>query len=709
MPEPSTAASAIPQEQGKWQAPFNVPNVVIHAHVLPNGKVLFWGRRDHPTDSLDAHVCTPHIWDPENPTAPPETTPKPLLHGNQTTINLFCSGHTFLSDGRLLVVGGHIEDSEGLNAGALYDWRTNTWTALPPMNNGRWYPTAVTLRDGAALVLSGSYAGSNNTIQTNEVQQVWNGTVWHELVNFHGIPLYPRVHLAPDGTVFMAGPLAQTYRLDPHGAGTWFPLTGPGGQRAAGQRDYAPSVMYEPGKVLYIGGGNDPGTNEPTAEAEIIDLTAATPAWKPTKPMHFRRRQHNATLLPDGTVLVTGGTRGGGGPNKGFNDLRDGEPVHEAELWDPATGQWTVLAEEATDRCYHSIAVLLPDATVLSAGGGEYRPDSTDTPNPQKDSHRDAQIFHPPYLFRGERPKLTVAPAQTGYGAKFAVQTPDASKIKQVSWVRLSSITHSFNTGQRINFLQFREQANGLAVTAPTTPDVCPPGYYMLFLLTADKVPSLGKIIQISGTTPQPQRAVASPEHSLLATQLRMSTADLDREIRQETHGTHAVLGLTSTCPYGLAACWGGAYEALKTLSGVRSVRPVANAQDSTADVYMALHAVPDVDAWWREISHIAKGSYDLRGVEISIAGNIVADGRGVALAGPEIEGMLPLRPLGTTPKVQYDRANKRAQVSTPDEMAAYDQLVLGPGARPASTVRVTGILGAEEGRQVLHVRQFTQ
>ena len=57
--------------------------------------------------------------------------------------------------------------------------------------------------------------------------------------------------------------------------------------------------------------------------------------------MKFPRRQHNATVLPDGTVLVTGGTRGGGGPNNGFNDLRPGQPVHVAELWNPATGEWT--------------------------------------------------------------------------------------------------------------------------------------------------------------------------------------------------------------------------------------------------------------------------------------------------------------------------------------------------------------------------------
>ncbi len=117
--------------------------------------------------------------------------------------------------------------------------------------------------------------------------------------------------------------------------------------------------------------------------------------------MHFARRQHNATLLPDGTVLVMGGTQGNGGESNGFNDLTPGQPIRSAELWDPKTGHWTLMARASVDRCYHSVAVLLPDATVLSAGGGEYRPNNNlDRENNPNDSHKNAQIFSPPYLFR---------------------------------------------------------------------------------------------------------------------------------------------------------------------------------------------------------------------------------------------------------------------------------------------------------------------
>lgn len=134
--------------------------------------------------------------------------------------------------------------------------------------------------------------------------------------------------------------------------------------------------MYDSCKVLFIGGGSDPVTHLPTNLAENIDLNDANPQWKPTSPMHFARRQHNATILPDGTVLVTGGTRGlpGNPPWLSFDNVRPGAPVHAAELWDPVTGKWTVMAAEDVDRCYHSTALLLPDGRVWSAGGGEYAP-----------------------------------------------------------------------------------------------------------------------------------------------------------------------------------------------------------------------------------------------------------------------------------------------------------------------------------------------
>ena len=346
---PFTFTIETPDKRGQWGDPFMLRNVGIHAHVLPNGLVLMWGRRDSPQQSLDtdpasplgpglppAHpaTCTPFLWNPANGDMTP--TPQPTLADGKTNANLFCSGHAFLPDGRLLVAGGHLADGEGLDQTTVYDPVSNTWTPSLVMIHGRWYPTMASLPDGSVLVLSGSFRGpAGNTVQ-NTVPEVWNGGALSEIMDSPAgaFDLYPRLHVASNGLVIMTGSLQQTWSLDISGGGHWNKVPT---QRDNAQRDYAPSVLYDVDKVVYIGGGNPP-----TANAELLDLSQAQPQWMPTLPMSFPRRQHNATILPDGTVLVTGGTRSGGaGAPQNFNNLDPGQPVHVAELWDPKSGNWT--------------------------------------------------------------------------------------------------------------------------------------------------------------------------------------------------------------------------------------------------------------------------------------------------------------------------------------------------------------------------------
>jgi galactose oxidase len=716
VPTQGTVGETDPVRVGEWSAPFDLPNVPIHSHLLPDGKVLFWGRRDRPDLTLDEHFCTPQIWDPGTGKAVAAAPPK-SKDGNG--VNLFCSGHSFLPDGRLFVAGGHFKDSEGIDQASTYDFRTNTWTALDKMNNGRWYPSALTMADGTILVLSGSFAkptGSNP--QNNNIPQVWDGAVWRTLASFPGdgsqpvaaLELFPCTHVAPDGRAFMSGPLPRSWFLNTTGSGTWTPLEGNGGVRDNARRDYAPSVMYDVGKIVYIGGGNNPnapaGKQPPTSAVETIDLTHPAPAWRLTGSMHFPRRQHNATLLPDGTVLVTGGTSG-----FGFNDLDPNFPVHQAELWDPKTCEWTVLASEAVDRCYHSTAVLLPDATVLSGGGGEYRPDNIHD-NPPGDTHRNAQIFRPPYLFRGPRPQLAQAPANVGYQETFAVDTPAPADIAKVSFIRLASTTHTNNMNQRINFLEFAVENGKLMITSPARPQLCPPGHYMLFLLDKEGRPSEAKIVRIASASAAVEalaRAAAQPVTAALAPEAFMSIAELDAKVIASASGTHAVIGLTSKCPYGLGACWGGAFDALVKIDGVSAVRPIANAEDSTADVYLHGDTLPDVDRWAEQIASVANGSYDFRGVEVSVKASVRGQNGGLGLTGTLIDKPVVLAPLDQVAKVQFDRPTGRAKVATVDELAAYQRLLAryqDAGTADLSA-RVTGPLRQAAAGWTLHVRDF--
>jgi galactose oxidase len=243
-------------------------------------------------------------------------------------------------------------------------------------------------------------------------------------------------------------------------------------------------------------------------------------------------------------------------------------------------------------------------------------------------------------------------------------------------------------------------------------PISAPLGHYMLFLLSKEKVPSVAKILRIAGPA-APRRAAArrapAARAAAIPAEAQMSTAELDRAITSGATGTRAVVGLTSRCPYGLGACWGGAYEALQKLDGVQSVRPVANAEDSTADVYLHGDTLPDVDRWAEQIARVANGSYDFRGVEVSVKGSVQQHNGGLHLTGSLLDRPVILAPLEGIEKVQFDRPSGAAKPATPDERAAYQRLIArhreaGAGDMP---VRVTGPLRRRDGGWPLHLRHF--
>lgn len=204
--------------------------------------------------------------------------------------------------------------------------------------------------------------------------------------------------------------------------------------------------------------------------------------------MQNRRRHMNATVLPDGQVLATGGTRGGG-----FVDINEADAVKAAELWNPASGQWSTLASASKMRVYHSVSLLLPDGTVLHGSSG----DAFASPGVLVPPERNHEIFSPPYMFKGARPSITSAPTSVGYGQTFSVATPNAGQVTQVRWIRLGSVTHAFDASARANTLNFTLSAGNVEVTAPSGPTQAPPGHYLLFILNRNGVPSEGKIVRV--------------------------------------------------------------------------------------------------------------------------------------------------------------------------------------------------------------------
>jgi hypothetical protein len=444
----ASAAAVGTASSGSWTAPFPWPVVAVHLSLLPNGRVLSWGRNGKP-----------QVWNPST--------------GSFTTVvspsNLFCAGHSFLPDGRLLVAGGHISDNHGLPDINLFTVSSQTWSRSTPMRRGRWYPSSTMLASGEVVIL----AGRDEAGVAVAEPEVWSpGGVRVLSTASRVLPYYPRAFLAPNGKIFYAGEAGTTRYLNPSGTGSWTTVA----TRLYGYRDYGSAVMYDQGKILYAGGGHTTNT------AEIIDLNAAAPAWKWTGSMAYPRRHLNATALPTGEVLVTSGSRG-----TAFNDVA--QAVHPAELWSPTTGTWTTLASNSINRSYHSTSILLPDGRVLHAGSG----DGAGAPN-----ETNAELFSPPYLFKGTRPTIAAVPSLVGYGTSFSVSTPQAAAITKVSLIRLGSATHGFDMNQRFRWLSFTRGTGALTVSAPTSRQVTPPGHYMLFILNGNGVPSVARIIRFN-------------------------------------------------------------------------------------------------------------------------------------------------------------------------------------------------------------------
>jgi len=448
---------------GAWGAPTPWQGgVAIHAQLLPNGLVMTWGR-------MESQAM---LWDPSTGG----------FRGAGRPADFFCSGHAFLSDGRLLVTGGHSgTDNLGIKTAYLYDYGTNGWTRAPDMQNGRWYPSTTTLANGQLVTMSGGDTAQQRNLIPEVFQPSGATGTWRVLsAASKNLPLYPMPFVAPDGRVFVAGPNQATYYLDAAG-GSW--SNGPSSNY--GSRDYGSAVMYEAGKILLVGGGT------PTATAEVIDLNVGTP-WRTIAPMSVPRRQLNATILADGKVLVTGGSNA-----SGFNTMPTNSSVLAAELWDPATEKWTTLSRMSHNRVYHSTSLLLPDGRVLSLGSGQ--PAATGL----SDDYT-AEVFSPPYLFKidgspADRPNLDDVPLSVTYRQMVTVMTTDPTSITKATWIRLSSVTHSFNQNQRMNKLLIAGRGAGtITVQMPDNGNLAPPGHYMLFLVNSSGVPSVGRIVRIN-------------------------------------------------------------------------------------------------------------------------------------------------------------------------------------------------------------------
>ncbi|MFE7506640.1 LamG-like jellyroll fold domain-containing protein [Promicromonospora sp. NPDC057488] len=521
-------------ENGAWSGVTPWPLVPINAALTSDGKVQSFGSvssgcTDNTPYDFGGNSCVVQggqmeidVWDPTE-----ERTTANVNDGivtNSTYTDLFCSMQVQMPHRRAtMTVGG--DDGLGGNAPndaaiGVTSYTTNQGLRNEaPMNYPRWYPTGTTLPDGSVVVQGGSLKGGPGGpgVLTPELYTPDEGSSWKLLEGATSAAAYgdggggngpdenrwwyPRAFVAPgNGNVFnITG--TQMYELDPSGDGE-ITLRGTLPSDVANQGGLGNPVgatstatMYRPGKILQVGGGwwANGGGPDGARAGFTVDITGGTdaPVVEKTEPMQYARHWATSTVLPDGDVIVTGGSRDNNG-NGGY--------VTTAEIWDPETGEWTTIDvpyEHA--RLYHSTALLLPDGRVMVGGGG--------TPGPR--NYTDVEFYSPAYLFDGDepavRPEVSGVPKKVGYDGTFGVQAD--GEVSRVTLVRNGSVTHGFNNDQNFQDLAFAQTGDDLTIETPVDGTYAPPGAYMLFVFDEDGTPSVADIVQIDPEVAMDARA----------------------------------------------------------------------------------------------------------------------------------------------------------------------------------------------------------
>lgn len=491
--QPPTADADV---KGMWSELGAWPFIALHANVLPNGRVLTYGT---PVGSGDLTVPVYDEWDPaQGFSAGSHRLIQNTTGGNGGDYaDSFCSISKLMSNGVLLIVGGNSADDTSY-------WDTNTATfgvAPTPLTYPRWYASVVRLADGRVVTVGGEVPGyedahltPDDNSQISITPEIYTeGVGWSVLAGGTSASAYgardnrwwyPKAYLMPNGNVFGISH-DVLWTLNPVGTGSTRVV---GRLSTSNKGISATSVMYDKGKILIAGGGQRVGTDITLGSrvATTIDINEATPVIRRTGDMRVGRNWATAAVLPDGKVLLLGGSRRG---NQGGND-----GIKSGEIWNPATGVWTLTAQASENRLYHSTAALLPDGSVLTAGDGP------------EDDVTSGQVFYPPYLFTrsstgavswATRPNILSASTTPGYGKSVIYKAPVGQTIASVSAISLAAVTHSHNSDQRRVPLQFSQTQQDVRVVYPTQAALLPPGYYQLHLVNTAGVPSVGSIIEI--------------------------------------------------------------------------------------------------------------------------------------------------------------------------------------------------------------------
>lgn len=480
-PAPAATTATARISLGEWGNIINwTPHIPVTAANLPDGRLLTFSSNQRTTFPVGPEFTYAAVWNPKTGA---------FTEINNNRHDMFCGGTALLPDGRVVINGGR----NTTRLSSIFDWRTNAWSAMPNMNDGRWYNTSVAMTDGSVFTVTGD--GGTNTAERWTASGGWqrlNGIPWQNVIAQPGYVTrwHPLVLIAPDGRLFHGGPTRQM---------NWITTANGGSLSYAGVN--VPGTLYpkegcfalyNEGQILVAGGSAttasgsvDSTTGTSTAAAFTIDLRSGTPIVSNAPSMQNARQFCNSVILPNGEVMVIGGNTSG----RKFNDTGS---ILTPEIWNPGTRQWRAVAPMNVPRNYHSLALLLADGRVWAGGGGL---------SGNEADHRDAQIFTPPQLYTPSgsltvRPQITQAPAYIGTGTVFNVAA--SAGVTRFTFIKMSSQTHSVNTDLRFLELPFTETASGqYRLTAHANLNVMTPGYWMLFALNGTGAWSEARVLQV--------------------------------------------------------------------------------------------------------------------------------------------------------------------------------------------------------------------
>ncbi|MFF1421809.1 galactose oxidase-like domain-containing protein [Streptomyces sp. NPDC058280] len=499
--EPECTGTTEECADGKWEVlPTENPVRSMHSVVLHNGKVLLIAGSGNDPEMFEAGTFTSAVYDPEDGSY--RTIPTPD--------DMFCSGHVQLSDGRVLVMSGNkgypsadgTLGYQGYKDSYLFDPATETYSRTNDMNDGHWYPSATIMGNGDVMSFGGLREDSTGSVTADRwsaAQEKWL-PAWQVNQTWSYWGLYPAMILLQDGRLFYTG--SHSFGNGTPGTGSSVydydanTITDVPGLRNKDERDQSASVLLPPAqdqRVLTMGGGNIDSNPEANRLTDLIDLKEPNPRYTPGPPLPQGtvdlgngpqpqtgaqgKMYGSAVLLPDGKVLETGG---------GLHNRAN--TVYESSLFDPLTDTFDPVAVDPEARGYHSSAFLLPDGRVMTTG---------DNPGNGSWNHK-VSLYTPPYLLKGPRPEITsLSGNQWQYGdtQRITVDRP----IAKAELIRPAAVTHSSDPNQRFVDLPLSVDGNTVDLNVTSNPNLAPPGWYMLFAVDANGVPSVARWVHLGG------------------------------------------------------------------------------------------------------------------------------------------------------------------------------------------------------------------